>query len=87
MSETLASLVVSSLCYPVISDTSDSAYRLSGAHAHEEFTQRDDENWMKHTLAYFDEKTGKTEIKYRPIHYYTLDEDECATIPPVARVY
>lgn len=58
-----------------------------GAHAHEEYTQRDDENWMKHTLAYFDEKTGKTDIKYRPIHYYTLDEDECATIPPVARVY
>jgi succinate dehydrogenase (ubiquinone) flavoprotein subunit len=64
-----------------------SAFRPSGAHAHEEYTERDDENWMKHTLAYFDEKTGKTEIKYRPIHYYTLDEDECATIPPVARVY
>lgn len=58
-----------------------------GAHAHEDFSDRDDENWMKHTLAYFDEKTGKTEIKYRPIHYYTLDEDECATVPPVARVY
>lgn len=58
-----------------------------GAHAHEDFPDRDDENWMKHSLAYFDENTGKTEIKYRPIHYYTLDEDECATVPPVARVY
>lgn len=58
-----------------------------GAHAHEEYPSRDDENWMKHTLAYFNDNTGKTEIKYRPIHYYTLDEDECATIPPVARVY
>jgi succinate dehydrogenase (ubiquinone) flavoprotein subunit len=58
-----------------------------GAHAREDFPKRDDENWMKHTLAYFDDKTGKTTIKYRPIHYYTLDEEECATVPPVARVY
>lgn len=58
-----------------------------GAHAHENFPDRDDENWMKHTIAHFDTKTGKTEIKYRPIHYYTLDEEECATVPPFARVY
>lgn len=58
-----------------------------GAHAHEDYPDRDDENWMKHTSAYFDEKTGKTSIKYRPIHYYTLDEEECAVVPPVARVY
>jgi hypothetical protein len=57
------------------------------AHAHEDFSDRDDVNWMKHTVAYHDDTTGKTEIKYRPIHYYTLDEDECATVPPVARVY
>lgn len=58
-----------------------------GAHAHEDFGDRDDENWMKHTLGYFDEGTGKTEIRYRDIHYHTLDEEECATVPPVARVY
>jgi len=58
-----------------------------GAHAHENFPDRDDENWMKHTSAYFNEETGKTEIKFRPIHYYTLDEEECAVVPPVARVY
>lgn len=58
-----------------------------GAHAHEDYPDRDDENWMKHTLAYHDIDTGETKIKYRPIHYYTLDEDECATVPPVARVY
>jgi len=56
-----------------------------GAHAHENYPDRDDENWMKHTLATFDGK--KTGIKYRPIHYYTLDEEECKTVPPVARVY
>ena len=58
-----------------------------GAHAHENFPSRDDENWMKHTIAYFDHKTGKTDIKYRPVHDYTLDEEECKTVPPVARVY
>ncbi|KAL3805388.1 hypothetical protein HJC23_009095 [Cyclotella cryptica] len=58
-----------------------------GAHAHENYPNRLDDEWMKHTLAYYDEKTGETKIGYRPIHYYTLDEEECATVPPVARVY
>merc|ERR1712238_381627 len=58
-----------------------------GAHAHEDYPNRDDEEWMKHTIAYFDDKTGKTDIKYRPVHYFTLDEEECKTVPPVARVY
>lgn len=58
-----------------------------GAHAREDFPDRDDVNWMKHSLAYFDEKTGKTEIKFRPVHSYTLDEDECKMVPPFARVY
>jgi len=58
-----------------------------GAHAHENYPDRDDDNWMKHTLAYYDEDTKKTSVAYRPIHYYTLDEEECAIVPPVARVY
>ena len=58
-----------------------------GAHAHENYPDRDDENWMEHTVAYFDEKKGRTTIKYRPVHSYTLDEEECATVPPFARVY
>jgi succinate dehydrogenase (ubiquinone) flavoprotein subunit len=58
-----------------------------GAHAHENYPDRDDKNWMKHTLAYFDPQKGKTDIKYRPTHQYTLDEDECAVVAPVARVY
>lgn len=58
-----------------------------GAHAHEDYPDRDDENWMKHSVAYFDKDTGKTEVKYRPNHHYTLDEDECAVVEPVARVY
>ena len=56
-----------------------------GAHAHENHPTRDDENWMKHTLSYFE--NGRTTLNHRPIHYYTLDEEECKTVPPVARVY
>merc|ERR1712154_249634 len=58
-----------------------------GAHAHEDYPDRDDENWMKHSVAYFNKDTGKTEVKYRPNHHYTLDEEECAVVEPVARVY
>lgn len=58
-----------------------------GAHAREDFSERDDKNWMKHTVAYFDEETGKTSLEYRPVHYYTLDEQEMAPVAPVKRVY
>ena len=58
-----------------------------GAHAREDCTERDDTNWMKHTLAYFDYDAGKTDIKYRPINYFTLDEKECQTVAPAKRSY
>ncbi|TYZ58883.1 hypothetical protein PybrP1_007160 [[Pythium] brassicae (nom. inval.)] len=57
-----------------------------GAHAREDFTERLDGEWMKHTLAYHGED-GKTHIRYRPVHEHTLDEDECKRVPPFARVY
>lgn len=56
-----------------------------GAHAREDFAKRDDENWMKHTIAYHDEN-GKTTIEYRPTHQYMLD-DELKPFPPRERVY
>lgn len=56
-----------------------------GAHAREDFPDRNDKDWMKHTLAYFD--GSRTTLNYRPVHYYTLDENECKVVPPVARVY
>ncbi|MEE2565568.1 succinate dehydrogenase flavoprotein subunit [Hyphobacterium marinum] len=56
-----------------------------GAHAREDFSERDDETWMKHTLAWVDE-TGKVTIDYRPVHDYTLSED-IEYIEPKARVY
>jgi len=57
-----------------------------GAHAREDFATRDDVNWMKHTLAWFDDATGAVRIEYRPVHAYTMT-NEAAYIPPKARVY
>jgi succinate dehydrogenase / fumarate reductase flavoprotein subunit len=57
-----------------------------GAHAREDFPERDDDNWMKHTLAWLDAKSGKVKIDYRPVHSYTMSND-IAYIPPKARVY
>jgi succinate dehydrogenase / fumarate reductase flavoprotein subunit len=56
-----------------------------GAHAREDFTQRDDKNWMKHTIAWVDNK-GTVSIDYRPVHQYTLT-DEVEFVPPKKRVY
>jgi succinate dehydrogenase / fumarate reductase flavoprotein subunit len=56
-----------------------------GGHAREDFPERDDVNWMKHTLAWIDEDRNP-EIDYRPVHDYTLG-DEVEPIPPKARVY
>jgi len=57
-----------------------------GAHAHEDFPNRDDKKWMKHTLSWFDDATGKVKIDYRPVHDYTMTND-IAPFPPKARVY
>jgi succinate dehydrogenase / fumarate reductase flavoprotein subunit len=60
-----------------------------GAHMHEDYPKRDDTNWMKHTLAWFDGwggNGGGVKIDYRPVHEYTLT-DEIAYIKPKARVY
>jgi succinate dehydrogenase / fumarate reductase flavoprotein subunit len=57
-----------------------------GAHAREDFAGRDDVNWMKHTLTWLDDATGKVKIDYRPVHSYTMTND-VAYIPPKARVY
>jgi succinate dehydrogenase / fumarate reductase flavoprotein subunit len=57
-----------------------------GAHAHEDFPDRDDAAWMKHTLAWFDDSAGTVAIDYRPVHDFTMT-NEIAPIPPKARVY
>ncbi len=56
-----------------------------GAHAREDYPERDDKDWMKHTLAWLD-ANGKVTVDYRPVHAYTLT-NEVSYIEPKARVY
>ncbi|KAI8994370.1 FAD binding domain-containing protein [Gaertneriomyces semiglobifer] len=58
-----------------------------GAHAREDYSERDDENWMKHTLSYWDPETQQTRLEYRPVINTTLDVNECQPVPPAKRVY
>jgi succinate dehydrogenase / fumarate reductase flavoprotein subunit len=56
-----------------------------GAHAREDYPARDDENWLKHTVAWLD-GGGKVTIGYRPVHLYTLS-NEVQVFPPKVRSY
>jgi succinate dehydrogenase / fumarate reductase, flavoprotein subunit len=57
-----------------------------GAHAREDFPNRDDKNWMKHTLSWLDAATNKVTIDYRPVHTYTMTND-VQYVEPKERVY
>jgi succinate dehydrogenase / fumarate reductase flavoprotein subunit len=56
-----------------------------GAHAREDYKDRDDVNWHKHTLCWVDAK-GSTQLGYRPVHMNTLTRD-VEPVPPKARTY
>lgn len=58
-----------------------------GAHAREDYPDRDDENWMKHTLTWQKKPHEKVDLGYREVVMNTLDENECKAIPPFARKY
>jgi succinate dehydrogenase / fumarate reductase flavoprotein subunit len=69
--------------------SADNRKESRGAHMHEDFPERDDANWMKHTVASFEGwggKGGAVAIDYRPVHDYTLT-DEVEYIKPKKRVY
>jgi succinate dehydrogenase / fumarate reductase flavoprotein subunit len=69
--------------------SADNRKESRGAHMHEDFPERDDANWMKHTVASFEGwggKGGAVVIDYRPVHDYTLT-DEVEYIKPKKRVY
>jgi len=59
-----------------------------GAHAREDYQERDDVNWMKHTLTFQpDADKPDVDITYREVIGTTLDENECKAVPPFKRTY
>ncbi|OAN50128.1 fumarate reductase (quinol) flavoprotein subunit [Paramagnetospirillum marisnigri] len=64
--------------------SAEARHESRGAHAHEDFPDRDDVTWQKHSLAWVE--NGKVKLDYRPVHTYTLT-DEVEYIKPQKRVY
>lgn len=58
-----------------------------GAHARDDYPKRNDAEWMKHTLTWYNSENNSVRISYRSVNQFTLDESECKPIPPVERVY
>jgi len=64
--------------------SAEARHESRGAHAHEDYPDRDDVNWQKHSLAWVE--NGKVKLDYRPVHTFTLT-DEVEYIKPQKRVY
>ncbi|GMF52866.1 unnamed protein product [[Candida] boidinii] len=58
-----------------------------GAHARDDYPERDDENWMKHSLSWHQNNGDDVKLSYRKVIATTLDEAECPPVPPTVRKY
>jgi succinate dehydrogenase (ubiquinone) flavoprotein subunit len=58
-----------------------------GSHAREDYPERDDSEWMKHSLSWQNNGGDEVELRYRPVVQTTLDEAECQPVAPVRRTY
>lgn len=67
-------------------DSAANRQESRGAHAREDFSNRNDKEWMKHTLSFINSTKQETIIDYRPVHTYTMSND-IEYIAPKARVY
>ena len=65
--------------------SAEARHESRGAHAHDDYPERDDQHWMKHTLSWCDRK-GEVALAYRPVKMRTLT-NEVSVIPPQKRVY